>query len=69
MFYFAYDFMEMKKPDINKKPWVKPEVVQLNIKKDTFSGSAYGNEQAGKSKIPAPWLSQILLCFYSNLKF
>ena len=45
----------MKKPDIKKKTWAKPEVAQLNIKKDTFSGSIYGNENVtGKSKTPTP---------------
>jgi len=44
----------MKKSETKKKPWAKPEVALLNIKKDTFSGSTYGNENAGKSKIPTP---------------
>ena len=45
----------MKTSDTKKKVWVKPEVHVLNIKKDTFSGSVYGNEQVtGKGKIPTP---------------
>ena len=34
----------MKKQDIKKKNWVKPEVQVLNIKKDTFAGSSGGAE-------------------------
>jgi hypothetical protein len=44
----------MKKQDNKKKVWAKPAVHSLSIKKDTFSGSQYGNENAGKSKIPQP---------------
>lgn len=40
----------MKRTDTNKKVWVKPAITLLNIKKDTFAGSIYGQEQAGKSK-------------------
>ena len=41
----------MKKKDIKKKIWSRPEVHVLNIKKDTFSGSGNGAEDATK-KIP-----------------
>ena len=50
MFYFALILAEMKKSEPKKKQWVRPEVALLSIKKDTFSGSIYGNENAGKSK-------------------
>jgi len=46
--------MFMNKQEIKKKVWIRPEVHILNIKKDTFSGASYGNEKAGKSKIPGP---------------
>ena len=36
----------MKKQEIKKKNWVKPEVVTLKIKKDTFSGTGTGAENA-----------------------
>ena len=39
----------MKKLENKKKNWVKPVVVSLNIKKDTFNGStvsAEGNKTA-----------------------
>ncbi len=35
----------MEKKEIKKKNWVKPEVQVLKIKKDTFSGSAGGQEK------------------------
>jgi len=35
----------MKKLENKKKNWVKPEVVTLRIKKDTFAGSVNGNEK------------------------
>ncbi len=54
MFYFANILAEMKASDTNKKVWVKPEVHVLNIKKDTFSGSGRGAEDATK-KIPNKW--------------
>ncbi len=38
----------MKTSDTKKKPWLKPEVNVLNIKKDTFGGSGTGPEGAGK---------------------
>jgi len=45
----------MKKSDSKKKLWTKPEVHILNIRKDTFGGGSYGNENVkGKSKIPTP---------------
>jgi hypothetical protein len=45
--------METSKP--KKKTWVKPEVALLDIKKDTFSGSVYGNENVtGKGKTVTP---------------
>jgi hypothetical protein len=42
----------MKTQDIKKKTWVKPVVNILNIKKDTFSGSGTGVEEAGKKGPP-----------------
>ena len=42
----------MKTPAINKKLWTKPVVHTLSIKKDTFSGSINGAEQAGKAGPP-----------------
>ena len=44
--------MEVKKQENKKKVWTKPVVHTLNIKKDTFSGSVWGNENAGKTKNP-----------------
>ncbi len=45
----------MENSDSKKKPWTKPEVHVLNIKKDTFGGGSYGDEQVtGKGKIPTP---------------
>ena len=41
----------MKKLDPKKKVWLKPEVYVLNIKKDTFSGSGGGAEDATKNII------------------
>ncbi len=38
----------MKKQDSKKKVWVKPAVHSLSIKKDTFSGTGEGAENAGK---------------------
>jgi hypothetical protein len=32
-----------------KKTWTKPVVLVLNIRKDTFSGSGFGAEGAGKN--------------------
>ncbi|HOS91563.1 MAG: hypothetical protein WBK43_07630 [Prolixibacteraceae bacterium] len=42
-----------KNKHTEKKVWIKPEVLMMNIKKDTFSGSPYGIEGAGKS-VPKP---------------
>jgi hypothetical protein len=43
----------MKKTDSKKKLWIKPEIHVLNIKKDTFSGISYGNENMDiKGKVP-----------------
>jgi hypothetical protein len=42
----------MKANEVKKKAWSKPVVLSLNIRKDTFSGSTYGPEGAGKSAIP-----------------
>jgi len=42
----------MKKQDSNKKRWITPFVSTLNIKKDTFSGSGSGPEDAGKDGPP-----------------
>ena len=45
----------MKNSNSKKKLWIKPEVHVLNIKKDTFAGGSYGNENVqGKSKTPTP---------------
>jgi len=38
----------MKKKEYKKKIWVRPSVNTLSIKKDTFSGSGTGVEEAGK---------------------
>jgi hypothetical protein len=38
----------MKKQELKKKPWAKPAVHALSIKKDTFGGTGTGVEQAGK---------------------
>jgi hypothetical protein len=45
----------MKTSDTKKKAWVKPEVHVLNIKKDTFSGSGSGAEDATKNVPVGPW--------------
>jgi hypothetical protein len=42
----------MKTPANKKKVWTKPVVLALKIRRDTFSGSGYGGELAGKSDIP-----------------
>jgi len=42
----------MKKLVPRKKAWLKPEVHVLNIKKDTFSGSLSGAEDAVKGGPP-----------------
>jgi hypothetical protein len=44
----------MKKQDTKKKVWAKPAVKTLSIKKDTFSGSQYGPEDAGGKKPVTP---------------
>jgi len=44
----------MKKLENKKKVWTKPVVSILNIRKDTFSGSGVGAEQAGKAGPPKP---------------
>lgn len=44
----------MNKKDNLKKPWTKPAVHTLSIKKDTFSGSVTGAENAGKAGPPKP---------------
>jgi len=36
----------MKAQKKNKKPWLKPQVKILNIKKDTFGGSGKAAENA-----------------------
>jgi hypothetical protein len=41
----------MKKEEIKKKEWVKPEVKNLSIKKETLSGTKSGNEVAGKQPV------------------
>lgn len=35
-----------------KKSWSKPVIRTLKISKDTFSGSGYGAEAAGKYALP-----------------
>jgi len=42
----------MKTEEQNKKPWLKPVISRLSIKKDTFSGSGYGGEKASKGGPP-----------------
>jgi hypothetical protein len=42
----------MKTQKNKKKVWTKPVVLALKIKNDTFSGTEYGAEGAGKSTIP-----------------
>ena len=43
----------MKTSELKKKPWFKPEVCTLNIKKDTFSGSVLKAEtQNGSAQVP-----------------
>jgi hypothetical protein len=42
----------MKTRNKVKKAWSKPIVSALKIRRDTFSGSGYGGELAGKSDIP-----------------
>ena len=42
----------MKKQDNKKKVWTKPAVHALSIKKDTFSGSQSGPEEATKGGPP-----------------
>lgn len=39
----------MKTQENKLKVWIKPTVQALNIKKDTFSGSQNGVEDAGKN--------------------
>jgi hypothetical protein len=43
----------MKNPKNIKKIWQKPAIQLLNIKRDTFSGSALGAEKGGNRKRPA----------------
>jgi hypothetical protein len=38
----------MKKQEYKKKTWTKPSIHALSIKKDTFSGTVHGVENAGK---------------------
>jgi len=42
----------MIKLEKKKKLWKRPTVSALSIKKDTFSGSSYGPEKAGKGGPP-----------------
>jgi hypothetical protein len=42
----------MNKKGYKKKTWLKPVILALNIKKDTFSGSIYGPEDPGHSTAP-----------------
>jgi hypothetical protein len=44
----------MKTSDSKKKVWSKPDVQVLDIKKDTFSGTAAGPEGAGYDGPPLP---------------
>ncbi|HOW26120.1 MAG TPA: hypothetical protein PK711_10675 [Bacteroidales bacterium] len=48
----------MKTATPNKKPWIKPCVQSLNIKKDTFSATKYGGEKPfpHAGKIPKPFV-------------
>jgi hypothetical protein len=39
----------MKAKENKKKIWTKPVVITLSIRRDTFSGSGYGGETAGKA--------------------
>lgn len=42
----------MKQSEPNKRAWVKPQVLTLSIKKDTFSGSSTpGSEVGGEKEI------------------
>lgn len=47
----------MKKPENKKLAWIKPEVLILDIKKDTFSGNSYGGGESpgkiGGTRMPA----------------
>lgn len=43
----------MKKSEPKKKTWSKPEVIMLNIKKDTFGGSGNGAETGGSKTVPS----------------
>jgi len=45
--------MELKIFKSGKKVWVRPAILTLNIKRDTFSGSSVGAELAGKAGPPA----------------
>jgi hypothetical protein len=38
----------MNVPEDKKKVWVKPEVQQLNINKDTYSSQGHGTNEVGK---------------------
>jgi len=55
LFYFASEQAEMKKQDNKKKVWVKPVVQLIQIKKDTFGGSATGAEDALAHPPTGPW--------------
>lgn len=39
---------------VKMKVWIKPEMKSMNISKDTFSGTKYGAEEAGKGGPPYP---------------
>lgn len=46
----SFDELAVMKAKVDKKKiWTKPVVLVLNIKKDTFNGSGYGAEGAGKA--------------------
>ncbi len=49
MLYFYPIIADMKKQEYKKKIWTKPLVHALSIKKDTFSGTEFGPEGAGKN--------------------
>ncbi len=50
-----FEYADMKQSEPKKKTWSKPEVIMLNIKKDTFGGSGNGAEDGGNKTIPRKW--------------
>jgi hypothetical protein len=45
----------MKMSEPKKKVWARPVVITLSIKKDTFSGSGTGAEDATKNMPKKEW--------------